>query len=187
MENLKRLQECNKRNITFKQAFYKLGMTDDNKTMKELTEAEEFGAIANWIVNKMPYYHSVDLRQKVNDEIYQTFIHKSDKGTRVGKPVLKTKYPGAITYDWPDEMTHELLNVDVITSSIARADVINMAKTQEGSFVPAHRIPQLLNSREEEPIELEQQQPVVSQQISLVQTDRNCWNVVLTEEKGNSW
>jgi len=44
----------------------------------------------------------------------------------------------------------------------------------------------LLNPEvEEEPIELEQQQQVASQQISLVQTDRNCWNVVLTEEERN--
>jgi len=57
---------------------------------------------------------------------------------------------------------------------------------QGESFIPAQRIPELLNPEVGEgSTEVEQQQQVVSQQISLVQTDRNCWNVVLTEEERN--
>jgi len=77
MENLKRLQEGNKRNMSFKQAFFQLGMTGFNN------------------------------------------------------------YPGAIMYDWPEEMKHETLNVGAITDSMIQADAINLAKTQEGSFIPA--------------------------------------------------
>ena len=186
MENLKRLQECNKRNMSFKQAFFQLGMTGFNKTLRELNEEEEFSALVNWTLNKLPPFHSIDLRHKVNGEIYQTSIHKSERGIRVGKPTFKTNYIGAIMYDWPEEMKYETLNVDAITNSITRADAINLAKTQEGSFIPVQRMPQLLNPKEEEGlIELEQQQQVASQQISLIQTDRNCWNVVLTEEERN--
>ena len=83
-------------------------------------------------------------------------------------------------------MKYETLNVDVITDSMTRADAINLAKMQEGSFIHAQRIPELLNPEvKEELIALEQQQQEASQQISLVQTDRNCWNVVLTEEERN--
>jgi len=135
MENLRKLQECNKRNITFKQAFYKLGMTDDDKTMKELNEKEEFSALVNWALNKLPSFHSINLRQRVNDEIYQTPIHKCEKGMRVGKPMSKTRCQGAITYDWPEEMKYETLDVKAITNSIIRADAINLTKMQEESFI----------------------------------------------------
>jgi len=131
MENLKRLQECNKRNISFKQAFFQLGMTESNKTLRELNEKEEFSALTNWALNKLPPFHSMDLRQKVNGEIYQTSIHKSGRKIVVGKPTLKTNYPGAITYDWPEEMKYETLNVDAITESIATADAINWKKCKE--------------------------------------------------------
>jgi len=186
MENLKRLQECNKRNITFKQAFFKLGMTGFNKKLKELSEEEEFSALVNWTLNQLPPFHSIDLRHKVDGEIYQTSIHKDGRKIRVGKPTFKTNYPGAIMYDWSEEMNYETLDVDVIKDSIARADAINQAKVQGGSFIPAQQMPELLNPEVEEgSTELEQQQQVASQQISSVQTDGNCWNVVLTEEERN--
>ena len=60
MENLRKLQECNKRNITFKQTFYQLGMTDVDKPLRELNEKEEFSALANWVLNKLPQFHSMD-------------------------------------------------------------------------------------------------------------------------------
>jgi len=38
MENLKRLRECNKKDITFKQAFFQFGVTDYDKALKGLNE-----------------------------------------------------------------------------------------------------------------------------------------------------
>jgi len=161
-------------------------MTEFDKTLRELNEKEEFSALVNWSLNKLPPFHSMDLRHKVNDEIYQTPIHKEERKLRVGKPVMKTKYAGAITYDWSEEMKYETLDVDAITASMIRADAINLKKIQEESLITVQRISALLNHEVEEgSIEMEQQQQVTSQHISLVQTDRNCWNVVLTEEERN--
>jgi len=41
MDVLKLLQECNKKNIALKQAFYKSGMTRPAKQLKELSEEED--------------------------------------------------------------------------------------------------------------------------------------------------
>jgi len=100
MENLRKLQECNKRNITFRQAFYRLEMTDADKALRELNEKEEFSALVNWALNKLPPFHSMDLKHKVND---------------------------------------------AITDSMMKADVINLAKMQEGSFMSEQQLPELLN------------------------------------------
>ena len=98
MENLKRLQDCNKRNITFRQAFYQLGMTEFDKKIGELNDKEEFSALVNWAMNKLQPFHSMDLRHRVNDEIYQTSIHRSAREIRVGRPTLSIKNPEAIKY-----------------------------------------------------------------------------------------
>jgi len=39
-------------------------MTRFNKTLRELNEEEEFSALVNWTLNKLPLLHSIDLRQK---------------------------------------------------------------------------------------------------------------------------
>jgi len=41
MELLQKLQACNNRTLSFKQAFSQLGMTEIGKHLKELTEKEE--------------------------------------------------------------------------------------------------------------------------------------------------
>ena len=64
---LKLLQECNKRNIAFKQAFYKSGMTEPDKQLKELSEEETFVAMANWIIHKLPPFHKYRLETERND------------------------------------------------------------------------------------------------------------------------
>jgi len=84
--------------MTFKQAFFQFGVTEYDKVLKGLNEKEEFSALVNWVLNKLPPFHNMDLRHKVNDELYQTAIHKRAREIRVGKPMLKTRYNGAIRY-----------------------------------------------------------------------------------------
>jgi len=61
-----------------------------------------------------------------------------------------------------------------------RADVINVAK-MNGRLLPRQEIEEQENPQtnwdDEEPQEIPQ--------IKLVQTDKNCWDVVLTEEEKN--
>jgi len=70
MENLRRLQECNKRNTTLRKAFVKFGVTEDDKQLKEMNEKEEFSAMVNWAINQLPSYESMDLRYKVDGILY---------------------------------------------------------------------------------------------------------------------
>jgi len=177
---LRKLQECNKRNITFKQAFFQLGMTEVDKPLRGLNEKEEFSALVNWALNKLPPFHSMDLRQKVNGEIYQTSIHKSGRQIIVGKPTFKTGHPGAILYNWPKEMKYELLDVEAITTSVRRGDIVNVAK-MEGRLLTEQQIAEKENPQ----INWNYQPQEKSPQIKLVETERNCWDVVLTEEERN--
>ena len=128
MERLRKLQECNKRNMTLKQAFCQFGITKENQAIKRLNEDEEFSAVINWALNKLPPFHRMNLRYTVNGELYQTTITKSTREIRVGKPMLQTKFEGAIRYDWPEETTYETLDVGTIAASASRADIINDAK-----------------------------------------------------------
>jgi len=180
MENLKRLQECNKNNMTFKQAFSQFGVTEYNKVLKGINEKEDFSALVNWVLNKLPLFHSMDLRHKVNKELYQTIICRRAREIRVGKPMLKASHDGTIRYDWPEEITYETLDVGIITASVKRADIINVAK-MEGRLLTAQQIVELENPQ----IDWNYQPQVESPQIKLVQTERNCWDVVLTEEERN--
>jgi len=166
--------------MTFKQAFFQFGMTDYDKALKELNEKEEFSALVNWALNKLPQFHSMDLRHRVNDEIYQTSIHKSGRHLVVGKPILKINHPGTILYDWYEEPTYESLNVGIITNSVLRADIINAAK-MEGRLLTARQITEMMNPQ----IDWTYQPQVESPQTKLVQTERNCWDAVLTEEERN--
>ena len=135
--------------------------------------------MVNWALNKLPQFHSMDLRHKVNGDLYQTYIHKSG-GIRVGKPTFITRCPGAITYDWNKELTYEKLDVDAITTSVMRADIINAAK-MEGRLVSEQQISEQLNPQ----TDWSSLWPEEHTQIKLVQTERNCWDAVLTEEERN--
>jgi len=168
--------------MTFKQAFCSMGITEFDKPLKGLNEKEEFSTLVNWALNKLPPFHSMDLRYKVIDELYQIVISKCEKGMRIGKPMLKTSVKGAIRYDWPEEVTYETLSVDIITASMLRADIINWAK-KEGRLLTAQQLSQLADN--EGPCDWDYEQPVENSQVKLVQTERNCWDVVLTEEERN--
>jgi len=74
MEILELLQKCNKRTISFRKAFYQLGMTKPHKQLKALDEEGEFAALANWIIHNLPPFHSTELRLKVDGAIYQASI-----------------------------------------------------------------------------------------------------------------
>ena len=128
MENLRRLQECNKRNTTLKKAFAKFGVTENDKPLKEMNEKEEFSALVNWAINQLPAYESMDLRNKVDGKMYQTSIRKKSREIRVGKSKEKANQEEAITYAWPEDATYETLNVNIITISMLRANAINEAK-----------------------------------------------------------
>jgi len=179
MEYLRRLHECHTKNITFKQAFFKLGMTEDNKPMKQLNDKEEFSTLANWALNKLPMFHSMDLRLKVNGTIYQTTWYKCGRQVRAGR-VTRKDYQGAIGYDWPEEIGYDSLTVDVITASVMRAEIINMAK-KNGNLLSREEIAEQENLQSDWNSGTREQTP----QIRLVRTDRNCWDVVLTQEERN--
>ena len=130
MENLYMLQECNKKSITFKQAFGKFGVTRNNKQMKEMNEEEEFSALVNWAINKLPEYEDIDLICKVNGKIYQTNLSRKSRSVRVGKTKEKESHDEDKTYAWPENMTYETLDVNIITISMLRAKAMNEARSQ---------------------------------------------------------
>jgi len=162
MERLRKLRECNKRNMTFKQAFCQFGITKENQAIKKLNEDEEFGAVVNWALNKLPQFHHMNLRYTVNDELYQTTLTRSAREIRVGKPMLQTKFRGAIRYDWPEETTYETLDVETIAASASRADIINDAKIN-GRLLSAQEVAEQENSH----------------------TNQDCKELILTEEERN--
>ena len=178
MENLRKLQECSKRNITFKQAFHPLGMTEVEKPLKDLKEKEEFSALVNWALNRLPPFYSMDLRQKVDDKIYQTPLQYNGKQIRARKTILKTDHPRAITYDWPAEMTYESLTVDMITMSAKRADIINAAK-MEGKSLTEQPVTELANPQ----LDWKCLSTVEQTPIELTQPEKNYCKVVLNEEE----
>ena len=53
--------------------------------------------------------------------------------------MLKTSYAGAIGYDWPEKITYETLDVEIITTSAIRANIINAAK-MDGKLLSAQEI-----------------------------------------------
>jgi len=154
-------------------------MTEFDKPLKTLTEKEEFSALANWALNKLPPFQTMNLRQSVNGELYQTTLHKSRRKIVVGKPTLKTSHDETIRYDWPEEITYDTLSVDVITESTVRADIINLAK-KEGRQLPTEPIIERASSQ----LDGNYQLPMESAQASILQTDRNYWKE-LTEEERN--
>ena len=119
----------------------------------------------------------MDLRHKVNDELYETTISKRKREIRVGKPRITTRYNGAINYNWPEETTYESLDVSTITASLLRADIINVAK-MNGKLLSKQEIAEQENPQ----INWEQEEQV---EVPKIKSERNCWNVVLTEEEKN--
>jgi len=130
MENLQMLQECNKRSITFKKAFGKFGVTRNDKLLKEMTGEEEFSALVNWAINKLPKYEEMHLRCKIDDQVYQAKLSRKEKNVRTGRIKEKEHQKEAITYAWPENASYENLDVDVIAISILRAKAMNEAKSK---------------------------------------------------------
>ena len=126
MEDALKLQECHKRNITFKQAFYRRGMVDDSVPLKHLSAKEEFSTLVNWIRHDLPEYQNMELRIEVEGMIYQTILRKHRREIRVG--TIKKYGPGVIRYDWLPATTCHSLNMNEIEASMERADLINNAK-----------------------------------------------------------
>jgi len=56
----------------------------------------------------------------------------------------KESHDEAITYAWPEDATYETLNVDIITTSILRAKVMNEAKSQ------GHKDKSCLNKKQQQ-------------------------------------
>jgi len=199
MEMLQLLEQCNKRELTFNQAFYKLGTTKLAKPLQEMSDEETFATLANWIIHKMPCFHSTDLRLRVNGTIYQAAVYKKAKGIRVGKPEVKANIAGSMLYKWEATMTYDKLDVGELTKSIIQADEANQENARRRCFVNTAKIPELLNPTEEttepesQPAAEEVQQlqveaalvpeVIVPAHISLVQTERNCWEVVLSPDE----
>jgi len=177
MEYLRRLQECHEKHISIKQAFFRIGMTDDGKPLKQLKDQEEFSALVNWAINKLPLFQSMDLRLKVSGIIYETLLYKCGGQVRVGK-IRRKDQVGAIAYDWPEGAVYDSLKVDMITASVYRADIINAAK-MNGKLLTRQEIEKQENSQREWHSAIQETIP----KIKLVQTERNCWDVVLTEEE----
>jgi len=137
MENVLRLQECHKRNITFKQAFFSRGMVDDSVPLKQLSAKEEFSALVNWIRHELPKHQNMELRVDMEGVTYQATLHKDNSQIRVG-PITKKYGPGAIRYDWLPGTNYYSLHLGEIEASIRRADLINDAK-MKGQEVLNHR------------------------------------------------
>jgi len=77
-------------------------------------------------------------------------------------------------------MKYELLDVEAITTSVRRGDIVNVAK-MEGRLLTEQQIAEKENPQ----INWNYQPQEKSPQIKLVETERNCWDVVLTEEERN--
>jgi len=130
MENLYLLQECNKKNTTLRRSFAKFGVTDHDKKLKDMNEKEEFSAVVNWAVNKLPSYEHMYLRHKVDGQLYQTSIRRRYSEKVVGKPRVKDSQSEAMTYDWPEHVTYETLDEKIIAISVLRANARNEARKQ---------------------------------------------------------
>jgi len=174
MEFLRRLHECNERRLSFRQAFFALGMVNDSKPLRQLNDEETFSTLINWAMHKLPSLHSMILRINVDGAIYQTVIRKSIRQIRVGK-LTRLAGPGAIGYDWPEDTRYESLDISTIEKSAFRANIINTAK--ERGCEPTNE--ELAQQVEEQAAGMSWEIP----KITMRQTQENCWEVVLTEEE----
>jgi len=183
MDDLQKLQLCHERKITFKQAFFCKGMSDENVPLKQLKDKEEFSALVNWALHSLVKDEDMILRIRKEGLIYETILHKTDWKIRVGR--IKQIYgTGAMRYDWPDEVTYHSLFLSEINASAQRADMINAA-------IANRQV--MLNQQEERQGEmLNKEAPAGSSSqdflstipsIRLRETEPNLWEVVMTEEE----
>ena len=140
---------------------------------------------------------------------YQTTLHKNQNRIRVSE-IVKKYGPGAIRYDWLPGTDYHSLNLDEIETSIKRADLINDAK-MKGQELTQEMILQYeaISSAETTEVMTEDAETsgdktssaetteVITEdigtsgdmarprvpQIKLRETEKNCWQVVLTEEE----
>ena len=183
MNDLQKLQLCHERKITFKQAFFCKGMSDESVPLKQLKDKEEFSALVNWALHSLVKDEDMILRIRKEGLIYETILHKTDWKIRVGR--IKQIYgTGAMRYNWSDDVTYHSLFVSEINASAQRADVINDAITNKQV---------MLNQQEERQGEmLNEEAPAGSSSqdflstipsIRLRETEPNLWEVVMTEEE----
>jgi len=126
MDDLQKLQLCHERRITFKQAFFCKGMSDEKVPLKQLKDKEEFSALVNWALYNLVKDGDMILRIRKEGLIYEANLHKTQRKIRVGR--IKQIYgPGAMRYDWPDGIQYHSLSSGEINASAKRANVINDA------------------------------------------------------------
>jgi len=188
MDEVQKLQLCHERKITFKQAFFCKGMSDENKPLKQLKDQEEFSALVNWALHNLVKDENMILRVRGKGLTYQTTLHKTDRKIRVGG-ITQIYGTGAMRYDWPDEIKYHSLFLDEINDSAKRADVINYAITNRQAVM--HQ--QVERPRDEKQVEmLNAETPGSSSpqdflpkipNIRLRETEPNLWEVVTTEEE----
>ena len=85
MDDLQKLQLCHERRITFKQAFFCKGMSDENVPLKQLKDKEEFSALVNWALYNLVKDGDMILRIRKEGLIYETTLHKTERKIRVGR------------------------------------------------------------------------------------------------------
>ena len=192
MEYLRRLHECNERRMNFRQAFLSLGIVNDSKPLRQLNDEETFSALANWAIHKLPILHTMILRINVDGAIYQTVVRNSKRQLRVGK-IVRVTGPGGIGYDWPEETKYDSLDVSIIENSVYRANIINVERGHDLSV--RERTQQAQEQADDIILDIsaeERSQPEEEQadeiswdipRITMRQTERNCWEVVLTKEE----
>jgi len=188
MDDLQKLQLCHERRITFKQAFFSKGMSDENVPLKQLKDKEEFSALVNWASYSLVKDEDMILRIRKEGLIYQTILHKTDRKIRVGK-IRQIYGTGAMRYDWPDGIQYCSLSASEINASATRADVINdaIANRQAMMYQPEER------PRDEGQVEMPTTETPGSSSsqdwlptipnIRLRETEPNMWEVVMTKEE----
>ena len=183
MDDLQKLQLCHERKITFKQAFFCKGMSDESVPLKQLKDKEEFSALVNWALHSLVKDEDMILRIRKEGLIYETILHKTDWKIRVGR--IKQIYgTGAMRYDWSDDVTYHSLFVSEINASAQRADMINdaIANRQVMLNQQEERQGEMLN--EEAPAGSSSQDFLSTiPSIRLRETEPNLWEVVMTEEE----
>ena len=186
MDDLQKLHLCHERKITFKQAFFYKGISDENVPFKQLRAKEEFSALVNWALHSMKEYENMILRVKQGGLIYQTTLHKEKKNMRVG--AIKQIYgPAAMKYDWPAELTYHSLSLEDIKASVERADIINDAIINRQIMLDQQERASGSQSERQVPetsevLSVHSFMPKVPK-IQLRETSTNCWEVVMTEEE----
>ena len=188
MNDLQKLQLCHERKITFKQAFFYKGISDENVPLKQFKDKEEFSALVNWALHSLFEDEDMILRLKEKGLIYQTILHKTGRKIRVGA-IRQIYGTGAMKYDWPDEIKYHSLFLGEIKASVKRADVINDAITNR----QAMRHEQAERPRNERQVEMPSEETPGSSSmqdslptipnIRLRETETNLWEVVMTEEE----